>query len=290
MGKAIVCLMMALVFDCADLCSAQTKIMAAKVKESPSIDGDCQDAVWSRAQEVVTRDSVANLDMRLKAIYSDQKVFFLVQFPDADESRLHKPWIWSPEKGMYETGPHREDCLILKWAMKPETTDLSIFSDQEHTADIWFWKANRTDPSGYADDKSDTLSVNNSPSAVPIVSSAGRTLYLERNGDEGEPAYEAVLQLEYRGDLIQEYTAKIPTGSRADIQAKGAWHNGQWCVELGRALNTGHTDDVQFEVDKEYLLGVSRHEIAGRTPDPQQSEPLYGAGDVSEKLFLTFGQ
>jgi hypothetical protein len=289
-GRTIVCLTMALACICGNLCFAETQIVAAKVKQSPSIDGNCQDDAWSQAPELVTHDTIANLDVRLRAVYTDEKVFFLVQFPDSDESRLHKPWIWNPDKSMYESGPQREDCFVLKWAMQPETTDLSIYSGQEHKADIWFWKANRSDPAGFADDKIDTLTINSSPNAVPIASPDGRTLYLERNGDEGEPAYETVLQLEHREDMINQFSVKIPTSSRADIRAKGTWSNGSWCIELGRDLKTGYPDDVQFETDKHYLLGISRYEIAGRAPDPQQSDPLYGAGDVSEKLFLTFGR
>ena len=54
---------------------------------------------------------------------------------------------------MYDVGPDRGDCFVFKWAMDAAVNDLSVHSDHPYMADIWFWKANRTDPAGYADDK-----------------------------------------------------------------------------------------------------------------------------------------
>ena len=88
--------------------------------------------------------------------------------------------------------------------------------------------------------------------------------------------------------MIPQFTNKKPSGSRADIKAKGVWHKGEWCIEFARSLYTGHQDEVQFELGQPYFFGVSRFEIAGRESDPKLSQPLYGAGDVSEKLWLVF--
>jgi hypothetical protein len=71
-GKLFIWLMMALALGCADPCSAQTKLVAPRVNDSPSIDGDCQDAVWIQSREAVTHDAVADLDIRLKAIHTHQ--------------------------------------------------------------------------------------------------------------------------------------------------------------------------------------------------------------------------
>ena len=76
-------------------------------------------------------------------------IFFLVVFPDPDESRRHKPWVWEKELKMYEMGPDREDVFIFKWNMDSEQKDLSVYADKSYTADIWFWKACRTDSTGF---------------------------------------------------------------------------------------------------------------------------------------------
>ena len=46
----------------------------------------------------------------------------------------------------------------MKWAMDKNVSDLGIRADRPYNADLWFWKANRTDPSGFADDKMQVLS------------------------------------------------------------------------------------------------------------------------------------
>lgn len=271
-------------------CGSETRVMAARVSSAPVVDGLDADGVWRRAQEFLVHDLIAGLDVRLKAVYTDQQIFFLVRFPDPDESRLHKPWIWNPEKKLYEIGPQREDSFVFKWAMNAETKELSVFSDQPHMADIWFWKADRTDPAGYADDKIDSLFSGIKPKSMEILSLSGKPMSLLRSGDQGEPAYKTILFLDYQGETIPQFEKQAPSGSRADIQAKGVWSLGYWTVEFARSLDTGHTDDVRFDRAKPFLFGISRYEIAGREPDLSATQPLYGAGDVSETLVLVFGQ
>ncbi|UCD35530.1 MAG: hypothetical protein JSU90_01485, partial [Nitrospiraceae bacterium] len=106
----------------------------------------------------------------------------------------------------------------------------------------------------------------------------------------GTPAFKSTLQVEYAGDVVPRFTHVTPSGSAGDVQAKGQWKDGMWTIEFSRALNTGNTDDVAFNPDKAYQFGVSRYEIAGREPDPQLTQPLYGSGDISEDLTLTFGK
>ncbi|MCP4753947.1 MAG: hypothetical protein GY866_23940 [Proteobacteria bacterium] len=174
----------------------------------------------------------------------------------------------------------------MKWNMASDPTDLSVFADAPYLADIWFWKACRTDPLGFADDKIQKLSVEKLPKSMKLTSKSGRTTYLKRKGDQGKPAYRNTLYIEYKGDTAPHFINQFPRGSRADIWAKGIWANGEWTIEFGRKLNTGHKDDVQFEIGKLYPFGVSRYEIAGRKPDPSLTQPLFGSGDVSEPLFL----
>ncbi len=269
-------------------CWAETIVHAAKVRSVPVVDGRDTDAVWNEAQEVITRDQVTGIDIRIKAVYTDETLSFLIRFPDPDESRLHKPWLWNREKKMYEIGPQREDCFVLKWAMDQETKNLSVFSDDPHTADIWFWKAERTDPAGFADDKIDSLVTTAEPKAAQLTSGTGKIMYLLRMGDSGEAAYKSVMELDYKGEMISQFASQLPSGSRADVKAKGEWSDQTWTVEFSRSLNTGQSDDVQFDTSATFLFGISRQEIGGRKPDMATTQPLYGAGDVSEKLILAF--
>lgn len=269
--------------------SEQT-VVASKVVKSPDIDGSGDDPSWKKAPAVITHDKVADIDVTLKAVYTDNDIFFLVTFPDPNESRIHKTWIWDENQRMYRIGPDREDCFVFKWNMELKPKDLSISADVPYVADIWFWKACRTDPAGFADDKIQKLSSSKLLKARKLSGKSGKMLYLQRLGDEGAPAYKNTLYIEYNGDRLSHYINQTPKESRADIRAKGSWSAGKWTVEFGRKLNTGHEDDIQFFPGKIYQFGISRYEIAGRKPNQKLTQPLYGTGDISERLFLSFGQ
>lgn len=265
-------------------------ITATKVSDPPVIDGVADDAVWQKAEPIVTHDKIRQTDVTLKAVYTDTDIFFLVTFKDPDESREHKTLLWNPQEMMYEDGPEREDVFVFKWSMELTPIDLSINADEGYMADIWFWKACRTDPSGFADDKRHILSNYELPDSRRVISKKGNLFYLARPGDEGTEAYEANIFVDHQNDRMPKYTNKQPTGSRADIRAKGQWHDGAWTIEFGRKLDTGNMDDVQFDPAKEYEFGISCYEMAGRSPDQSTTQPLYGTGDVSEELWLEFGK
>jgi hypothetical protein len=261
---------------------------AIHVTESPVIDGLATDVVWEKAREIKTHDKAADLTVALKAVYTDTEIFLLVIFPDPDESRTHKSWTWDKGRELYTVGNDREDVFVIKWSMDTITTDLSIYADNPHRADIWYWKACRTDGAGFADDKSHVYSQKENRDATKTISRSGKTMYLLRDGDEGTSAYTIDLRSDYEGDILPRFLIKQPTGSRADVKAKGRWENGAWTIEFRRNFLTGNQDDVQFNTAQKFLLGVSRYEIAGREVNPKLSEPLYGTGDVSESLWLEF--
>lgn len=269
--------------------AAEQRLVSTRVAGIPFIDGRGDDAVWSRATAITTRDAVAGIDVTLKSVYTDEEVFFLVQFPDDDEDRDHKKMLWDGAQERYRTGPVREDTFVLKWSMEPRPVDLTLTADTPYKADVWYWKSHRTDHAGHADDKFQVYSPVASQRAKKMRSKSGARFYLSRRGDDGDAAYHGALQDSFVADELQKYDLRSPTGSRADIRAKGAWKNGMWTVEFRRRLDTGYGDDVQFAPSRSYHFGVSRFEIAGRKPDPKVSEPNFGSGDVGERLILTFG-
>ena len=291
MKKSILSLYLCLLFCAVTSPSfAEQTLVAIQATAPPVIDGIANDPVWENAPVLTTLDKTNGLPIMIKAVYTAADIFLLVSFPDPDESRTHKSWVWDKGRQFYTVGNDREDIFVFKWNMEPKPVDLSIQSDSPYKADIWYWKACRTDGVGYADDKSHAYSKTEDRNATKIVSRSGETMYLLRAGDEGESAYQINLISDYQGDIIPRYTLKQPTGSRGDVRARGVWQNGRWTVELGRKLVTGNQDDIQFAPGKKYLFGVSRYEIAGREPNAKLSEPLYGTGDVNEILWLAFKQ
>ena len=281
---------MIMIFFLPGMCLAETRLTSMRVDQPPTVDGKDSDSVWTKAKEIITHDNVADLDIILKSVYTDDRIFFMVRYADPDESRLHKPWTWNKGEQMYEIGREREDCFVIKWALQEDINDLSVHADRPYDADIWFWKAHRTDPVGFADDKIQRLSSSKLEKSKKIKSKSGKEMYLQRKGDSGKSAYKSQLKIEHEGDKIPQFEHRPPSDSRADVKAKGLWDNNGWCVEFSRSLVTGQLDDIQLDTSKKYFFGVSRYEIAGRDPNPKLSQPLYGTGDVSEKLVLQFSR
>ncbi len=264
------------------------ELLAIKTSTEPVIDGLASEAIWEKATPLSVYDTIADINITLKAAYNKDKIFILATFKDADENREHRTLIWDNQLKAYQNGPEREDVFVLKWSMTDHPTQLTLQDDAPYFADIWFWKAMRTDHAGYADDKMHIYTASKSKKSKAMVSKKGRIFYLTRKGDAGKAAYSSNLVRGMQGDRIRKYNWNMPEGSRADIRAKGVWQNGSWTIEFGRKLNTGNGDDIQFEVGQKYPFGVSRYEIAGRSPEPMSQQPLYGVGEVGEIIMLLF--
>lgn len=267
---------------------ADQNIRAARVETLPVIDGNADDGAWAEAKPIVTLDSVAELEITLKAVFNDTRIAFLVCFPDGSEDRQHKTMIWDSDRGLYTTGPKREDVFVFKWSMESIDVDLTLSADTPYKADIWYWKAHRTDHAGYADDKTQLYVNDPLPNAKRLVSANGNLFYLVRSGDAGEAAYQALVHPDYIGDEAPRFELRTPGGSRADVKAKGLWENGFWTIEISRLLDTGHPDDVALDPRRSYQFGVSRYEIAGRRPDPRLEQPRFGSGEIGEHITLKF--
>ena len=166
--------------------------------------------------------------------------------------------------------------------------DISINSNMGYKADVWYWKAFRTDPTGYADDKCHIYTKESSSKAKKRISKNGKQFYLVRHGDKGTPAYNPIIHIVRYGDRENSYSHREPTGSRADVQAKGNWINNVWTIEFARDLDTGHADDVRFSLNRQYQFGVSRYETAGTKPIKGSNNPMHGAGEISQPIILTF--
>jgi hypothetical protein len=268
---------------------AEQSLISTKVATPPVIDGDINEQTWQAIKPVSIKDQASGNVILLRSVYSGDKVYFSVWFSDSVKNPLHKPWIWDKDKEAYETGAHREDTFVFKWNMMDKKVDLSNFSDGSYTADVWYWKANRTNPAGYADDKNQELSDSPSKKATELESPAGKKRFLVRRSDQGKPAYNEFKPTTFTEAFIDRYPESTPEGSRADVIAKGEWQGGYWTIEFERKLDTGHNDDVKFNLSKgkEYLFGVSIFSLYGRPHDPN-SPNLYGRGRISEPLLLSF--
>lgn len=269
---------------------AEINLSCHKAKLPPVVDGDPTDSAWKKTHQALVPDGVADIEHSVRCVYTNDEIYLLVSFPDATENRAHKTLIWNEADDRYKVGPRREDTVVVKWNMEPKVVDLSLRADLPYKADIWYWKAYRTDHAGFADDKYHVYTNEPLRKSKKILSKTGQRFYLRRSGDDGNASYKTRIYTTNRGQEVEGYELKLPTGSRADVAAKGVWKDGMWNVEFSRLLITKSADDVQLDRKRSYSLGISRYEIAGASPNDQLEIPLYGAGDVGPLLNLIFSK
>lgn len=269
---------------------AEIDLHCHKVDRSPEIDGDPSDNAWTNAQQVMVPDGVADIEHAVRCVYTATEIHLLVSFPDETENRKHKTLVWSESDARYKVGLRREDTVVVKWNMEPEVVDLSLSADFPYKADIWYWKAYRTDHQGYADDKYHVYTNEPLRKSKKLLSKTGQRFYLRRSGDDGSAAYKPRIYTTNQGSEVPGYELNVPTGSRADVLAKGVWKDGVWNVEFSRLLITKSADDVQLDRQRNYSLGISRYEIAGARPKDRLEIPLFGSGELGPLLNLIFSK
>lgn len=263
------------------------KLVSSLVTQVPTIDGSGNSRVWQKAPLVTVLDYASQRPITVKSVHTNDEIFLLVQYPDAAPSLTHKSLGWDYSDEIYKQLKDREDLCVIKWSMVGNKINLSLQKPEPHQADIWFWKAVRTNPVGYADDKYQLLTKTKTELSNSIPSPNHGMLYLQRISDRGKAPFKERLVFEYQGEVISQYRYQTPTESHADVKAKGRWKNGLWTIEFARKLNTGYQDDIAFVLGQTYLFGISLYEITNAGIYPELSQPLYKAGDVYDHILLT---
>lgn len=229
---------------------AQT-IVVSTLTQAPQIDG--QDSDWDKvpAQVIMlvpfTQNSgLQSRELIIKAGQFQGQVFFYLQWPDNTENITHKTYVWNEAKQRYKKGTDLEDRLAMQFEISGEySTDWPNAHD--FVADTWHWKAARSNPLGLAHDKIATLSSKKLLRAASIPSPDGSKRYVFRESDEGTRLYKTLRYVKKEQELMPKYELfPNPSGSIADVKARGIWRNGSWHLELSRKLDTGHSDDAQF--------------------------------------------
>jgi mono/diheme cytochrome c family protein len=148
-------------------------------------------------------------------------------------------------------------------------------------ADMWHWKLVRTNQHAKADDQYVRYWVPGVTGAADggRASDAGSGGYVDNPAVAGLPQYrgpsmsvppyyildnQKVLTTTTElnalavGAEIASMITSGPTGTRADVDAKGLYNSGTWAVEIRRKLVTGDVNDVQFDdLMRQYAFGVA---------------------------------
>jgi PAS domain S-box-containing protein len=289
-----------------------TILTAGRTNESILIDGYPNEDSWKTAKELVIRvqdGSIGIVDVSLKALYDSEYIYFFASWLDSTESVNKDMWTYNGENW---TSSGNEDRIAFFWNIDDSVRGFNIagcamlcHGDRMHTnapeetADLWQWKASRTNPLGYADDEwlDDTVVEGYDEKAKEAAMHGDGTSHLFYNegyvrniNSEGtapkyyEPDPESeedarfIFQWEVEsgeavkitdsarfnvGALVPGYILKRPVGNRGDVDAKGVWRDGKWMVEFRRKLNTGYDSDVQFDISRTYRFGIAIMDNSG---------------------------
>jgi hypothetical protein len=252
--------------------AAVPKLVSARTGSAPTLDGDGDDASWktAKAVEVVAEGVMpksrgTSAKVTLRSVHTDTHIYMLVQWTDATRRDTgHKTWVWDTGKGSYTEDADREDAFSLAIEHTGEFT-ANMLSGNEATWDVWHWKAFRTNPQGFAMDRSHRY-FKSQPAVKANKHTAkdGSELWIARPEDLGDTVErKQPAPSENKGSRIPQYLPGIPTGSAADVQAKGHWADGKWTLEFARKLDTGYPDDTPLSLSRTYKFAVGVHNDTG---------------------------
>jgi len=184
------------------------------VSRPPLVDGRGIDDAWRAVAwaEVADPGLAGEGKLAVKACTTGERLYLLVRFPAREARRRHRPWHWDPVAQLYRSGQETEMAL-------------SVLLFGEAMVDVWVWRAERTNAAGYADD-------GRFDAAAGFVP------------DAGDPCWESRPPGDFAGPTLQRFYPRQPTGSQADVRARGTWEQGWWTVELSRRLTARNADDV----------------------------------------------
>ncbi len=218
---------------------------------------------WSKEKPNATNE------VKLKALYTDDMIYFRAKWADSSQDDQHKPFKWegSKEDGEYLAGKEREDRLAMQFPISGDFNS-NMLAELNSVVDMWQWKAARTNAAGVIHDKHHVRS--NAPLTGKFsthYSADGKEVYVARKSDGGKSPYKSnkIDPFEYQGDTVVQYTPYVPdVADAADVKAKGAWKDGFWTVEIARKLDTGnHESDTVFDPAKKTQTAIAVFDSAG---------------------------
>ncbi len=285
---------------------ASTILSSQRTFETITADGYANESSWNDVKVLVAPvidGSIGKVDINLRSLFDDEYIYFFITWDDPTKSVYKKQWTFN---GTDWVRSEDEDRFAIFWNINDSIAGFNIAgcamlchgdrmqtNAPEEKADSWHWKAARTNPAGYVDDKfvgdvaidyaggpigtltevtgRQSDSKESGGYKDNIIEDKTRPKYYEHkpkdsvdemfifsNEVEDGQAVEITDEMVFsKGDTVPGYILEKPVGSRGDIEARGVWKDGQWNLEIKRKLVTGNDDDVQFDVTKIYRFGVA---------------------------------
>lgn len=252
------------------------------VQAPPDVDGKI-DRVWHGAKElkVTVREAFGGVDpitVVLRALHTDEALYILAQWPDTTRSDMRDPYIWNAAKNEYERPTTPDDQFAIEFPIEGDLLQSMLPSEGSYTADVWHWKAGRSNLGGWVDDKRHIISQQRIDGAKQYSLGGHNSVYVARPMDGGTAAYKTTPKpSSYQGDRVPSYEPQAPTGSLADIPGKGIHDGKGWTLELTRKFSTGNPDDAVIDPEGDNLCAVA-----------VLNDELYWNHSVSQLLVLSF--
>lgn len=237
---------------------AQTVLNVTAMSQPVTVDGNMSE--WKDISAISVpltgKGKVDSVDLKA-AIHGDM-IYLLAVWNDDSENILHKPYKWDEAKQSYQRTKQLEDRFAVSLAMSGSFS-ASKQDGSTFTADVWHWKASRTNPTGLAHDKRHVVSAEKpAGKSKKLKTPDGKIVYVQRPSDAGDKLYKSTKYDVKQEDIMPRYlVTENPTGSITDIKAKGIWKDGKWVLELARKLNTGHDDDAVIPTSGSIEIAVA---------------------------------
>ena len=242
---------------------AGQELLAPTVSQAITLDGDAGD--WRGISGItVPLEGRGGVDrVEIKAVVRGDMIYLLAVWDDTSENILHKPYQWNEASAAYKKTKEMEDRFAVSFRMSGDFTNNKI-GGGEFTADVWHWKASRSNPAGIAHDKMWKVSLSPFPKAKEWKSPDGRNVYLARSSDAGDRLYKPVKYDIKQEEVMNRYDVNLsPQGSIADVRAKGVWRDGRWVLEMSRKLDTGHDDDAAIPANGTIEIALAAFDNVG---------------------------
>lgn len=228
-------------------------IIIGALSAPPQLDGDFKD--WNGVpayriplSRLIPDSAIEATEVELRAGHVGGKIFFLARWRDSEADQIHKPYVWDEASARYRPGTQREDRFALQFEISGDYS-ADWLSGNSFTADMWHWKAYRTNSIGLAHDKSTEVSTNKLMRSAKLDRAEGGPVYVRRPSDSGGEIYTTRRYSSKADSVMPKYISNPDvTGSVADVAARGVWADGWWTLEMGRDMETGNADDVGFRI------------------------------------------
>ena len=261
---------------------APQELISLYTQQAPVLDGTIDD-VWNSApaHRVTVREAMGGINPQeviFRSLHTDEMLYVLVQWEDDTRSDMRDPFVWNAETSSYERPTIADDQFALEFPLEGELMVNMLAEGHSYTADVWHWKAGRSNLDGWVDDKRHLISPTPIPGGLPYALGGRATVHIARPMDSGQASYASIdPPAQFAGEIVPSYVSQSPDGSQQDVPGKGIHDGSSWTLEMGRRFVTGNEDDTAINPETGILCAIAILD-----------DELYWHHSVSDLLILKF--